>query len=93
MSLLSFIYVQATVPDVLSILSFRDVGVIGVLLVVLWYFWDRVKKLETKIEEYIKNKDEDKLKYYDLVIKTNEVIHENNRIMQALQKILDKKLE
>jgi len=79
--------------DWTQLISIEKVTVSGILLAVIYYFWKKTTTLETKIDDYIKQKDVDAAKYYDLVIETNKIINENNRIMQRLEKLLDKKLE
>lgn len=79
--------------DWMQLLSFEKITISGILLGVVYYFWKRTGTLETKIDDYIKQKDEDAKKYYDLVLDTTKVINENNRIMQRIEKLLDKKLE
>lgn len=87
--------IEAT--DFLKLLSPQELTVSAILLAAIYYFYKRTANLEGKIDEYIRQKDEDAKKYYEVIIKTNGVLDEHNRIanehnkiMQRIEKLLDK---
>lgn len=98
----SFLLLQdISKTDLLDFLSIREVSAAGILILVVVYFYRRANSLEIKVDEYIKQRDEDNKRYakeyYDLAMKTNEVLSETNRqtnetnkILQRLQNFLDK---
>lgn len=88
-------------PELINFLSIRDVTISGVLILAVWYFYRRTNTLEVKVDEYIKQRDEENKKYakdyYDLALKINDVLSETNRqtnetnkLLQKLQNFLDK---
>lgn len=85
-----FLLQDLSKPDLLQILSFRDLSAGGILIAVIIYFYRRTNSLETKVDEYIKQKDVDNQRYYELTLKINEVLSETNRQTNETNKILQK---
>ena len=108
----SIILAQAIdIAELSQALSIKEIGLSGILIGIIYYFWKRTANLEIKFDdsikqreetakEHLRQREENSRQYYDLVIKTNEIlnksneiINENNKIMQRLERLLDKKLE
>ena len=91
---LALILLQATENiNWMQVLSIKDVSAAAILIGIIVYFYKQNKSLENKVDDYIRQKDEDNKKYYELVIQVNKTLDETNRIMQRLEKVLDRKLE